>query len=160
MKLNKLYKLLPEVKCEQGCTLCCSPVYMLPSEAKKLGITDRTYTKWDESYDCEFLTPQGCSVYEIRPFVCRHFGCSDHGLLSCKKVIGEILSEEDAGKLLRMYMQILVDSKNEPPEKVIEAMHHHDQLMALRGNKIIRLLPEETEEGYMDGVMTKIKGFK
>ena len=132
MKLREIYKRLPDIKCEQGCTDCCSPVYMLPSEAKKMGL-ERTYTKWDEHYDCEFKTPTGCSIWENRPFLCRFFGCSGSGIFSCPKVKGDLISDEKSKFLLQQYIKIVVDSNNMVPEDLIDAMQKHDIILRMQG---------------------------
>jgi len=50
-KLETLYKLLPEIKCPEGCYDCCSQVYMLPSEAEALNI-DKCETDCSSNLKC------------------------------------------------------------------------------------------------------------
>jgi len=156
MNLKTLYKLIPDIKCVEGCTDCCSPVYMLPSEAKRIGV-EGLNTKWDANYDCEFKTATGCSIYENRPFICRFFGCSEHGIFSCNKVTGNLLSEEKANALLGMYIDICIKSNNMPSGEIGEAMHRHDQLMDLRGIKLQRLREGERPTKFIVDISDQVK---
>jgi uncharacterized protein len=157
MNLKKLNKCLPDVECQKDCNVCCSPVYMLPSEAKAMGLPEgRLYTNWNDKYECEFMTDEGCSQYENRPFICRFFGSSDHGMFSCNRVKGELITEEQAMKYLQLYTQIISDSNNSANMKVIEAMHYHDSIMTMQGINLERLRPGEKPKKYVMEIKTKL----
>lgn len=157
MNLKKLTNCLPDVECQQECTECCSPVYMLPSEARAIGLPDgRLHTKWNDKYECEFMTETGCSVYKNRPFICKFFGVSDHGMFSCNRVKGKLISEGDAMKHLQMYIDIISASNNNAKIEVFEAMHYHDSIMTMKGIKLERLMPGEKPSKYTIEMKTKL----
>ncbi|MDE3197709.1 MAG: YkgJ family cysteine cluster protein [Acidobacteriota bacterium] len=90
---------LTEVPCK-GCTECCrhnSAVFLHPGEGDDV----RSYqvraiarpengelvfllaTK--ENKECVYLGPDGCTIYERRPFLCRSFDCRKHYLILPKQ---------------------------------------------------------------------------
>ena len=58
-----------------SCTLCCT---QLEIESEP-GYSTRLDTAEDIAKPagkaCRYLQPDGCSIYEARPLVCRHFAC-------------------------------------------------------------------------------------
>jgi Fe-S-cluster containining protein len=107
-QLDALYASLPTVECKQ----CCGPILVPKIEAARLEerrgyleyektfeAAKRTYLpapeiiqrefiglKPDAKMTCVFLSPFGaCSVYNIRPLVCRCWGVVDHPLLRCPR---------------------------------------------------------------------------
>ena len=161
--LKALYKLLPDIKCPDGCVDCCSQVYMLPSEAKALNL-EQLHTGIQKDFKCSLcnlndlkgITPkvdtkylkevivkqnvsktpsQGCMSYFSRPFICRFFGIAKSGPFSCSKVIsGDLLSEEETWKLLMSYSEIILLSGNEPSNDVVNNIERHDEIEHLKGN--------------------------
>lgn len=157
MKLNNIYKLLPDITCKKNCTACCSPVYMLKSEAAKIGLKDRLHTNWDKNYDCEYKTSTGCTIYDKRPFICRLFGCAETGLFSCNRTSGNFISHENTMNILGFYHEISIKSNTIHSEEVVKAMHYHDQLMNLRGTSLPRLKPGEKITKYTSDIIQKVE---
>lgn len=86
--LNELYAQVPAIKCKGFCKDTCGSVDMHPEERraiKERGVTIPPHAKnlkvWRETGDmpmCPALTPEGaCSVYEVRPMICRTWGVSE-----------------------------------------------------------------------------------
>lgn len=81
---RQLYRKIPDMKCEQACVGCCGTVPMSDWEADRLGLTS-PFTPTDDQGVCTFSTPDGCSVYDKRPLMCRLFGTAEHKQLTCPK---------------------------------------------------------------------------
>lgn len=91
------------VPCREGCTHCCNtPLLMSPIEAaliaKETGAVMRTppatalasRTNYDYiGTPCPFLRDNACSIYAVRPFVCRTHYSTDSDNLLCQLIPGE-----------------------------------------------------------------------
>jgi Fe-S-cluster containining protein len=66
---------IPVCECKPGCSACCGPVMMSRLEweriCARLGYTPKGSL---ESLTCPMLVDGKCSVYDIRPAICRLFG--------------------------------------------------------------------------------------
>ena len=72
---RRLYRRIPIVACEPGCSDCCGPAPISPYEAERLGVPGAVTTPVHEgTATCAFLIDGRCSVYERRPYVCRLYG--------------------------------------------------------------------------------------
>ena len=96
-KIEDLLKNVPTFKCLDGCADCCGPVMMSRLEMRRIvARTDipqhRLEAQWmlkKGCLNCPLLTPdKKCSVYDIRPAICRVFGSSDHPRLTCPHGLG------------------------------------------------------------------------
>lgn len=91
--IESLLKDVPKFECRSGCADCCGPVIMTRLEMRR--ICERTGLK---ERDLDFMTvlqlegstcplldkaTKKCTVYDIRPAICRVFGASDHPRLKC-----------------------------------------------------------------------------
>jgi len=75
---------VPPFTCKPGCSRCCGVILMSRLEWKR--ICDRLGYEPkadDHSLDCPMLKDGRCSIYDIRPAICRLFGAVDHKLLEC-----------------------------------------------------------------------------
>lgn len=98
-RIEAIYARLPTIECQGLCWNSCGPIDMSPVERERIeaaGVEIPPYTSergaaWaanivaigDERFDCPALTPmKRCSVYEIRPFICRAWGVG-RGELAC-----------------------------------------------------------------------------
>ena len=75
--LDRLYAGLPRVECKKLCQGCCGPVPMTAVEGDRIAVRigRRHEVVRGHSLDCGLLTDGGlCSVYDIRPLVCRVWG--------------------------------------------------------------------------------------
>lgn len=75
-EMDKLYRRIPEVHCKGLCQEACSIIPMQESEARRLKARTGEWPTYDaKELRCSMLTEDGkCSVYGIRPLVCRLFG--------------------------------------------------------------------------------------
>lgn len=105
-KLNKIYNLLtdlskvavPFVACGKGCSSCCKmnvTISQIEANliAEKIGkkskqlANSKTYNS-DKfiGIPCAFLKDDSCTIYDIRPFVCRHHLWFDTSAYWCNPV--------------------------------------------------------------------------
>lgn len=83
---------LPEMRCDQGCDLCCSDVVPV-SEAELVRVL--AYANEHDVVPqvarpdlCVWFgakEPGRCAVYEVRPLMCQLYGHIDHPSLTCAK---------------------------------------------------------------------------
>ncbi|WP_338800324.1 YkgJ family cysteine cluster protein [Pseudomonas sp. RSB 5.4] len=74
-KIRNLRQQIPSFECVPGCHDCCGPVTTSPEEMARL--PRKTRAEQDAAMDelnCVHLGPNGCTVYEERPLICRLFG--------------------------------------------------------------------------------------
>jgi len=70
----------PHLSCRRGCSECCTDISVLPVEAFSLVLGLRTASRSELSTQdienrCSFLTNEGaCSIYPLRPLICRTHG--------------------------------------------------------------------------------------
>jgi len=91
--IDFLLKDVPAFTCKDGCADCCGPVVMTRLEMRRIvERTGKTEKELDfvtvlESQDqvCPLLdrVTRKCTVYDIRPAICKVFGASDARHLSC-----------------------------------------------------------------------------
>lgn len=81
--LDDLLKAVPAFTCKEGCSDCCGMVPMSRLEWKRIQERTGLKSQFDENGHCALLKDGKCSVYDIRPAVCRIFGTSEHPRLTC-----------------------------------------------------------------------------
>lgn len=84
VKLADIYKQIPNSSCSANCGQCCGPV--MPSLAELRNIREWCVQKHIEYKDflditqegfCPYLGPmRECTIYPVRPFLCRILGVS------------------------------------------------------------------------------------
>ena len=90
-EIDRLTSGLPHFECVAGCTDCCGPVVMSRLEWKrildKLGKREGQMKIGDDLL-CPMLdkATHRCTVYEIRPAICKLFGVVEHPKLTCPHV--------------------------------------------------------------------------
>jgi hypothetical protein len=73
--IRTLRQQIPSFECVPGCHDCCGPVTTSPEEMSRL--PRKTRAEQDAAMDalnCVHLGPNGCTVYDERPLICRLFG--------------------------------------------------------------------------------------
>lgn len=99
-ELDALYATLPRLDCQGFCSESCGPIGM--SVRERTRILERSGpVKSDSSGTCSMLAERRCTVYEIRPMVCRLWGLvrSMPCPYGCRPE-GGLLSDEDGKRLL------------------------------------------------------------
>lgn len=77
-KLLEIYNCIPEMQCKAGCHDCCGVVPFALAEMDAIGATEQPM-----EIPCQFLGPDGCTIYDKRPYMCRVFGTADANGLRC-----------------------------------------------------------------------------
>ena len=98
---------IPTFDCKPGCHDCCGLVPFSESE-KQAAQARAPLLAWErfgadswiasaalQNFTCPFVGKSGCSIYDIRPKVCRLFGAVDHPMMRCPHGCGPeaLLSE-------------------------------------------------------------------
>ena len=111
-KIRTLRQQIPTFECVPGCHDCCGPVTTSPEEMARL--PRKTRAEQDaamEALDCVHLGPNGCTVYDERPLICRLFGTT--ASLPCPRGRGPDTPtapsvEKQVHKLIASTRQVLV----------------------------------------------------
>lgn len=70
-----------QLKCRKGCDSCCESINVFPIEfyaiqnalkEQKIALPKRKFNRFRKS--CMFLVDGACSIYQVRPFICRTQG--------------------------------------------------------------------------------------
>lgn len=106
-RLDEIYKEIPEVHCKGLCQDSCGPIHMTKTEWSRIrGKTGREPKGRSLTLDCPLLIDGKCSVYDIRPIVCRLWGAMEKVMIcphGCEA--DDPLVESDARYLLRQVDQ-------------------------------------------------------
>jgi Fe-S-cluster containining protein len=121
-KLDALYATLPTVECLKKCAANCGPIRtsrieVQRVEEKKGFVASRNlgdsvfWQPTPRTLDCQFLMPTlgTCSIYLIRPAICRLFGVVDNPKLRCSfgcQPVPRYLTNEEAKKVFEEVLRI------------------------------------------------------
>lgn len=109
-ELAAIYDEVPDARCKGLCVDACGPLPMTVAEARRLrraghpiphddvAMAELTLTG---SYSCPALVDGRCSVYELRPLVCRLYGAAE--ALTCEhgcRPAGGLLPKAKARELI------------------------------------------------------------
>lgn len=73
--IDTLRQQIPAFACVPGCHDCCGPVTASSTEMARLPRRSSAVREAAlAALSCPHLGPQGCTVYEERPLICRLFG--------------------------------------------------------------------------------------
>jgi hypothetical protein len=120
-QLQEIYAKIPKVACQRKCQNACGVIPVQRPELKKIrkkaqvdienylldGPEGITMMFNAETERCPVLDKEGnCTVYEVRPFMCRLFGAVE-GMLCPEGCIAErILSREEVAVLVHQLRQL------------------------------------------------------
>jgi hypothetical protein len=82
-RLEALYRRIPAIDCRGLCQECCGPIEMTPTERARIArrgvdIPLPMAAAVAAQLTCPALTAEGrCSVYNIRPLICRLWGVAE-----------------------------------------------------------------------------------
>jgi len=106
ISLNQIYSMIPDFKCKH-CHSCCGPIiwfepenYLIKDYIKKHKISLK---KIEDK--CPFLGHTGCTIYTVRPIVCRLQGLTKE--LPCKHNKKIHLKNRDLNKIKNEFNKIL-----------------------------------------------------
>ena len=118
-KLETVYRQIPKSSCAPGCGECCGILY--PSMAELRNIYDwcqEHHVEYKDftmtvGLDCPYLSPQKeCSIYPVRPFLCRILGVSTELPCPLGKCKGGKMLNRSQGSAL--YRDIYLRGKEKP----------------------------------------------
>ena len=100
-QLERLYATLPHIDCQRRCQSSCGPILMSRAEsdriAARVGRTPRTKA----DLQCPMLSIMGaCSIYDIRPTICRIYGLTESLACQFGCVPDRWLDEDEARRFL------------------------------------------------------------
>ncbi len=110
MEIQDLYALIPEMQCIPNCTICCRE-FGIPSrtpleEARIREYLDREKIKFSyaSGTTCPYVTERGCSIYPVRPLICRLYGASKN--YPCVKGVVPLspLDEDQEAEIFHLYL--------------------------------------------------------
>ena len=110
-QLDALYAELPRLKCKGKCWKSCGPILISPGERTRIRreagieIPPPDEMKRDGCSTCPALKDRKCTVYAIRPTICRLWGIDEtiRCPLGCEPVGGWISRQESVHFSLRSY---------------------------------------------------------
>ncbi|MDO9619197.1 MAG: YkgJ family cysteine cluster protein [Pseudomonas sp.] len=111
-KIDQLRLQIPSFACVPGCHDCCGPVTASSEEMSRLPVkSDAEHDAALAEFNCVHLGPQGCTVYDQRPLICRLFGTTPS--LPCPRGQGpeqmiEPAVEKQVHQLIATTRQVLV----------------------------------------------------
>lgn len=73
-KLEDFYKSLPSIPCKGLCQDSCGPIAMTDFEYQRLIEAAGSELTLTKTGDCSMLKDGKCSVYSVRPLICRLWG--------------------------------------------------------------------------------------
>ena len=109
MRISDLYALLPGFSCFEGCTACCQS-FGVPSQTKIEARRIKGYLKKNgivfklaEGTTCPYVSDRGCTIYPVRPFICRLFGASPNLLCLLGARPLTLLHEDEEEEIWHFY---------------------------------------------------------
>lgn len=114
MKADKIYTKLPYMECKGLCQKLCGPILMARGELERIEAHVGEIPRMGESLVCPLLRNGRCTVYDIRPLICRlwglvrkmrcPYGCRPKKWVSDKKA-GKLLTwiEKEYGPVVAMF---------------------------------------------------------
>lgn len=112
-KLDRLYAELPAIECKRLCEECCGPVMMSRIEWERIiarcGKAPAPTPEQRQRLECPMLKDGGCSVYDIRPLICRLWGLVERMACPHGCTPERWLTDEEAGAFLTRAEQLSRD---------------------------------------------------
>lgn len=103
--LEQIYSQIPNIDCKEGCSDCCGPALQFPIEnqnIKRYLFNRNQLAKVHKTIDCPYLKDNKCTIYPVRPIICRLFGVVLHLRLTCRHVVpSKLLTNEQAERLIK-----------------------------------------------------------
>jgi len=114
-RLSKIYSLIPNFDCKH-CHKCCTPIIWFEPEnilIKRFieqNFGDKNYQNDFNNLQCCFLKNDRCSIYPVRPIVCRLQGNILD--LPCNKNKNTYLTQEQVDNIKFEFNSLLKDMKS------------------------------------------------
>lgn len=136
-------KVLPPMRCDEGCGACCGIAPTTETEFRRIeryvkeqGITPIHHS--DDEEQCPLYQDGKCTVYAVRPLICRIFGHSDR--LQCERGYNVDVAQREIDRMV---------GANGRPTRLL-----HELVPSLAGRVVEwkRLLPMSNEPWVAGGV--------
>jgi hypothetical protein len=72
--LQAIYDAIPKIDCQRKCIEACGPILMSSAELIRISAVVKPPTFHPETLTCSKLQAQECSIYSLRPLICRLWG--------------------------------------------------------------------------------------
>lgn len=76
-EIEAIYAALPALKCKGLCAESCGPILASEAETKRIQIRAGQFPRPAKDLMCSALKEGMCSIYSIRPFICRIWGAEE-----------------------------------------------------------------------------------
>lgn len=118
--LEEIYAAVPKIECRKRCFAACSFIPLHVAELKRITDNSKVSIETMEYMDdpdvkmiktvgddrCPLLIFNECSVYELRPLICRMYGVVESMRCQHGCVPERVLSNEEAGELIEAVHQL------------------------------------------------------
>lgn len=99
----KKLKVLPGMRCDDGCGDCCGLIPCTETEFKRIEKHIKEHKIEPVEYasgTCPLYQNGKCSVYSIRPLICKLFGHSEDALMQCSRGYNVNIPEREVHRML------------------------------------------------------------
>lgn len=103
VRLKQIYDRIPEMECIPGCTDCCGPNLWAKAEWQNITNWLKAHgrrERYAQGLDCPYIRENKCSIYEVRPIICRLFGVTEKLACPCGRGPAKMLSDDKARELI------------------------------------------------------------
>ena len=115
MDIDDLYNLIPDFMCTEGCYECCKN-FGVPSRTKvederiKKFLKDNSMQLGEaKGHTCPYLDEGrkegGCSIYPVRPLICRLYGTAPNHLCTMGVRPVLLLQEDEEEEIFHLYQK-------------------------------------------------------
>jgi len=109
MDIDDIYNLIPDFVCTQGCHECCQN-FGVPSRTKVEDKRIKTFLRKNamkpgeaQGNTCPYLNESGCTIYPVRPLICRLYGTSPNYRCKMKVAPLRLLHEDEEADIFHLY---------------------------------------------------------
>jgi hypothetical protein len=146
-KLKRLYASIPDVGCKGLCQECCGPMGCSTIERDQIEAFTGKEFPIVESGPCPFLKEGRCSIYPVRPTVCRLWGSVED--MSCPYGCKPRMTARAGRMILRQVREITgEDTSNE----IHTHPHFYKKVIDLKDCKFIGV-SEGDVIGHLDSLI-------
>lgn len=109
MDIDDIYNLIPDFMCTKGCRECCQN-FGVPSRTRIEDERLKVFLKKNamkpgkaNGNTCPHLNESGCTIYPVRPLICRLYGTSPS--YRCKMEVAplRLLHEDEEAEIFHFY---------------------------------------------------------
>lgn len=113
--IRRIRKVIPTMKCKNGCHDCCGPVMFSEWEWGRVSQLKVSMA------GCPYLKDDGCSIYDERPVICRLFGSTvEVSRMMCPYGYkpSRPLTETEMSNIMREYLALFSGVKDKNGQMV------------------------------------------